>query len=91
MNKDLRDSVRFSFGLRERVPDPLTAAKNASNYQRAPANGAGSFGARLVDGHTSALTLGSIPLSPTIGYVSVTGITDVCDERKGRGLDCEVS
>src|SRR5258708_7040847 len=55
---------------------------NASNYQRAPAKiGLGSFGAILVDGHTSALTHRSIPLSPTSGYVSVTGITDVCDEK----------
>jgi len=32
MNKDLRDSVRFSFGIRKRVPDPLTPAKNASKF-----------------------------------------------------------
>ncbi len=43
--------------------------------------GLGSFGCRLVDGHTSALTHRSIPLSPTSGYVSVKGITDVCDEK----------
>jgi hypothetical protein len=75
MNKDLWDSVRFSFGIRKRVPDPLTPAKNASNYQERQANGAGSFGAVLVDGHTLALTHRSIPLSPMGGYVSVTEIT----------------
>ena len=42
--------------------------------------GLGSFGAVLVDGHTSALTHRSIPLSLTSGYVSVMGITGVCDE-----------
>src|SRR5713101_3374815 len=45
-------------------------------------NGATRLRGRLVDGHTSALTHRSIPLSPTGGYVSVTGITGVCDEKK---------
>ena len=79
MNKDLLDSVRFSFDIRERVPDALTPA-NASICQRAPAKLAGQLVGRLVDGHTSALTHRSISLSPMGGYVSVAGITDVCDE-----------
>jgi len=44
----------------------------------------------LVDGHTSALTHRSLPLSPTCGYVSVMGIAGVCDE-KGRGQIAAVS
>jgi hypothetical protein len=55
---------------------------NASNYQRAPAKwGWATSRAVLVDGQTSALTHRSIPFSPTGGYVSVTGITGVCDEK----------
>ena len=81
MNKDLRDSVRFSFDIRERVPDPLMPAKNASNYERAPAKWGRAASGPFVDGHTSALTHRSIPLSLTGGYVSVAGITDVCDEK----------
>jgi len=47
MNKDLGDFVRFLFNVRERVPDPLMSAKNASNYQRAPAKLTGQLRGRL--------------------------------------------
>jgi len=64
------------------VTRPKRLNSRSSSYQRAPAqNGAGQLrGPSCVDGHTSALTHRSIPLSPTSGYVSVAGITGVCDE-----------
>jgi hypothetical protein len=102
MNKDLRDPLasfrmRVSDPLtaknRMKFLDPspsnllrVTPAKRLKLSKSTCQIGLGSFGAALVDGHTSALTYRSIPLSPRSGYVSVTGITDVCDERGSKQI-----
>ena len=79
MNKDLRDPFA---SFRTRVSDALTPTNRLKLSKSTRQMGLGGFGAVLVGGRPWPLTHRSIPLSLMGGYVSVTGTTNVCDERK---------
>src|ERR1700730_9141246 len=72
--------LRSGSGFRQRAPASLTPAKRLKLSKSTRQIRLAASGSVLGDGHTSALTHRSIPLSPMCGYVSVTGSIDVCDE-----------